>query len=98
MNGRVAKRIHNQSKAIATEWLKSMLSDTEAAKVTVNNLPKTNAYSYLNGTAYSMPYSLKGSSRIIKMIIKHSFNINNPLFCLTFIENVVKLCIKEYVI
>lgn len=89
MNGRVAKRIHNQSKAIATEWLKSMLSDTEAAKVTVNNLPKTNAYSYLNGTAYSMPYSLKGSSRIIKMIIKR-----NPLI---LIENITAATISEYI-
>ena len=89
MNGRVAKRIHNQSKAIATEWLKSMLSETEAAKVTVNNLPKTDAYSYLNGTAYSMPYSLKGSSRIIKMIIKR-----NPL---TLIENITAATISEYI-
>jgi hypothetical protein len=89
MNGRLAKRIHKQSRAIATEWLKSMLSDVEAAKVTVKNLPNTNAHTYLNDTAYSMPYSLKGSARIIKMIIKR-----NPL---TLIEDITAATIAEYI-
>lgn len=89
MNSRTAKRIHKQSKAIATEWLKSMLSDVEAAKVTTKNLPKTNTHTYLNDTAYSMPYSLKGSARIIKMILKRNPSV--------VVEDIDAAAIAEYI-
>lgn len=89
MNARKSKRIHKQALSISLEWLKSMLSDKEAAKVTAQNIPRTNTHTYLNSTAYSMPYSFKGSSRIIKMILKR-----NPSF---IIENINASVIAEYI-
>jgi hypothetical protein len=88
MNGRVARRIHKRSKSIATEWLSSMLSASEASKINDKHLIKTNTYSYDGNTAYLMPYSVKGSSKIIKMIIK-----SNPLIT---IESIDADMISEY--
>ncbi len=89
MNGRTAKRIRKQSTSIAVEWLKSMLNDKEAAKVTASNIPNSNTHTYLNNTAYSMPYSLKGASRIIKMIIKRNSS--------AIIEEIDAAVISEYI-
>ena len=42
MNRRLSKRINKKASEIAVEWLKSMLSEAEAEKVTANNIPKSN--------------------------------------------------------
>ena len=71
MNRKVSKRINKKALAIAVEWLKSMLSDEEAAKVSDTDIPRENPPVYnREGVAYSIPFSYRGSKQIIKTLIK----------------------------
>jgi hypothetical protein len=70
MNRRLSKRINKKASEIAVEWLKSMLPESEAETVTANNIPRSNRCAYKNGVAYSIPYSFKGSKRIIKLLLR----------------------------
>ncbi len=77
MNRRLSKRINKKASEIAVEWLKSMLSESEAEKVTANNIPKSNPCAYKNGIAYSIPYSFKGSKRIIKVLLRRGADLES---------------------
>jgi hypothetical protein len=77
MNRRLSKRINKKASEIAVEWLKSMLSEAEAEKVTANNIPKSNPCAYKNGVAYSIPYSFKGSKRIIKVLLRRGSDLES---------------------
>ena len=77
MNRRLSKRINKKASKIAVEWLKSMLSEAEAEKVTANNIPKSNPCAYKNGVAYSIPYSFKGSKRIIKVLLRRGSDLES---------------------
>jgi hypothetical protein len=70
MNRRLSKRVSKKALEISVEWLKSLLSDSEAAKVSVKNIPKDNPYTFKNGTAFSMPYSYRGAKAIIKRLLR----------------------------
>ena len=71
MNRRVSKRINKKALSIAVEWLKSMLPDEEAAKVSDTDIPRDNHPVYnRKGVAYSIPFSYKGSKQIIKRLIR----------------------------
>ena len=70
MNRRLSKRVSKKALEISVEWLKSLLSDTEAAKVNAKHIPRDNPYTFKNGTAYSIPYSYRGAKAIIKRLLK----------------------------
>ena len=70
MNRRLSKRVSKKALEISVEWLKSLLSDSEAAKVSVKNIHKDNPYTFKNGTAFSMPYSYRGAKAIIKRLLR----------------------------
>jgi hypothetical protein len=70
MNRRLSKRVSKKALEISVEWLKSLLSDSEAAKVSVKHIPKDNPYTFKNGTAFSMPYSYRGARAIIKRLLR----------------------------
>lgn len=70
MNRKVSKRINKKALAIAVDWLKSMLPDEEAAKVSESEIPRENHAVYREGVAFSIPFSYKGSKQIIKRMIR----------------------------
>lgn len=72
MNRRSSKRINKKALDIAVEWLKTVLPDSEIAKIDRKTVTKLNPCSYINGTAFSIPYSYKGSKAIIKLILKRN--------------------------
>jgi hypothetical protein len=69
MNRRLSKRVSKKALEISVEWLKSLLSDAEAAKVNAKHIPRDNPFTFKNGTAYSIPYSYRGAKAIIKKIL-----------------------------
>jgi|TARA_R110000824_G_scaffold165349_1_gene341930 hypothetical protein len=69
MNRRLSKRVSKKALEISVEWLKSLLSDAEAAKVNAKHIPRDNPYTFKNGTAFSIPYSYRGAKAIIKKIL-----------------------------
>ena len=70
MNRRLSKRVSKKALEISVEWLKSLLSDAEAAKVNAKHIPRDNPYTFKNGTAYSIPYSYRGAKTIIKRLLR----------------------------
>jgi hypothetical protein len=70
MNRRLSKRVSKKALEISVEWLKSLLSDAEAAKVSAKHIPRDNPYTFKNGTAFSMPYSYRGAKAIIKRLLR----------------------------
>lgn len=70
MNRRLSKRVSKKALEISVEWLKSLLSDAEAAKVNAKHIPRDNPYTFKNGTAFSMPYSYRGARAIIKRLLR----------------------------
>mgnify|MGYP003645061751 CR=1 FL=1 len=42
MNRRLSKRVSKKALEISVEWLKSLLSDAEAAKVNAKHIPRDN--------------------------------------------------------
>jgi hypothetical protein len=88
MNRKVSKRISKKALQIAVEWLKSMLSDEEAAKVSDTDIPRDNPPVYREGVAYSIPFSYRGSKQIIKRLIR-----KNPSLV---IENITMQDIENY--
>jgi hypothetical protein len=84
MNGKRVKEINKKALELSLEWMKSMLPDSEVAKVTCKDVPLVSPLVYKSvGTyasdnpkmvAYNMAYSYKGLKSIIKDIIKRSSN------------------------
>mgnify|MGYP003640504932 FL=1 len=70
MNRRLSKRVSKKALEISVEWLKSLLSDAEAANVNAKHIPRDNPYTFKNGTAFSMPYSYRGAKAIIKRLLR----------------------------
>ncbi len=70
MNRRLSKKINNKALEVSVVWLKSMLSDSEAAKVNSKHIPIDNPFTFKDGTAFSIPYSYRGAKAIIKKILK----------------------------
>jgi len=73
MNGRKAKQIRNHAKSILLDWLKTMVSEEEAAKLDENNfedyLP-SQGYVYANRKIILSAYSFKWFIKKIKKILK----------------------------
>jgi hypothetical protein len=88
MNRRVSKRINKQALIIATDWLKSMLPEEEAAKVKDDEIPRQNHTVYKDAVSYSIPFSYRGAKQIIKRLIRR-----NPSLV---IENITKQDIAIY--
>lgn len=99
MNGKRVKEINKKALELSLEWMKSMLPDSEAAKVTCKDVPLVSPLVYKNvgayasdnpkTVAYNMAYSYKGLKSIIKDIIKRS--TNNRL-----VKNITKADIDNY--
>ena len=80
MNGKRVKEINKKALELSLEWLKSMLSDSDARIATLKDVPLTTPVvlktvgSYDEDTpklvAYNMAYSYKGLKSIIKDIVK----------------------------
>jgi len=73
MNGKKSKKISNQCKVILVEWLKTLLPQEEADKVSVNNCLKfvpEQTHFYANKTIYLNSYNPKWIKNKIKKIIK----------------------------
>ena len=70
MNRRLSKRVSKKALEISVEWLKSLLSEEEAAKVNSKYIARDNPLTFKNGTAFSIPYSYRGAKAIIKRLIK----------------------------
>ena len=73
MNGRKAKRIRRHAKHLMLEWLKTMVSEDEAKKVTIKNIQdyipdQTHIYANqsLRVSAYTLRWFAKGIKKIIK--------------------------------
>ena len=73
MNGRKAKQIRNHAKSILLDWLKTMVSEEEAAKLDENNfedyLP-SQGHIYANRKIMLSAYSFKWFIKKIKKILK----------------------------
>tara|TARA_R100001480_G_scaffold103707_1_gene106662 strand:- start:235 stop:513 length:279 start_codon:yes stop_codon:yes gene_type:complete len=73
VNGRKAKQIRNHAKSILLDWLKTMVSEEEAAKLDENNfedyLP-SQGHIYANRKIMLSAYSFKWFIKKIKKILK----------------------------
>jgi len=70
MNRRLSKRINKKALDISIEWLKTVLPDSEVEKIAKKVITTNNPLSAKNGTAWSTPYSYRGSKAYIKLILK----------------------------
>lgn len=73
MNRKKSKRIRKHAETLQIEWLKSLLSDEEASKITKDNfrdmLPQQ-THLWAQGTIHTSFYTLKWLSNKIKQLIK----------------------------
>jgi len=73
MNGRKAKQIRNHAKFMLLDWLRTMVSEKEAAKIDESNfedyLP-SQGYVYANRKIILSAYSFKWFIKKIKKILK----------------------------
>ena len=73
MNGRKAKRIRRHAKHLMLEWLKTMVSEDEAKKVTIKNIQDyipDQTHIYANKSLRVSAYTLRWFAQGIKKIIK----------------------------
>ncbi len=72
MNGKKSKKISNQCKVILVEWLKTLLPQEEADKISVENclnfVPEQTHF-YANRTIYLNSYNPKWIKNKIKKIV-----------------------------
>ena len=73
MNGRKAKQIRSHAKSMLLDWLKTMVSEEEAAKIDKSNfedyLP-SQGHIYVNRKIMLSAYSFKWFIKKIKKILK----------------------------
>ena len=73
MNGKKAKQIRSHAKFMLLDWLKTMVSEAEAAKISVDNfedyLP-SQGHIYANRKIMLSAYSFKWFVKQIKKILK----------------------------
>ena len=73
MNRKKSKRIRKHAETLQIEWLKSLLNDEEASKITKDNfrdmLPQQ-THLWAQGTIHTSFYTLKWLSNKIKQLIK----------------------------
>ena len=73
MNRKKSKRIRKHAETLQIKWLKSLLSDEEASKITKDNfrdmLPQQ-THLWAQGTIHTSFYTLKWLSNKIKQLIK----------------------------
>lgn len=79
MNSKVCKKIRAHVKYISIEWLKSLLTEEEAKKITTDNyknfMPKQ-THVLLRGSIILSAFSDKWISKRIKKLLKANPNLN----------------------
>ena len=73
MNGKTSKRIHKKTKSLLVEWVRSLLSEEEAEKVSLGNIQHllpTEQYFFANNRIHLNAYSFKWIKKGIKRVIK----------------------------
>jgi hypothetical protein len=79
MNGRTTKQIRRKSLMLLIDWIKTLVSEEEAKKLTIEqaaDLVPTDTHIYANGQMRLSAFSLKWINKKIKKLIKYK-NIND---------------------
>ena len=79
MNGRQAKQIRRKSLMLLIDWVKTLVPEEEAKKLTLEqaaNLVPKDTHIFTNGKLMLSAFSLKWINKKIKKIIKYK-NIND---------------------
>jgi hypothetical protein len=79
MNGRTTKQIRRKSLMLLIDWIKTMVSEEEAKKLTLEkaaDLVPKDTHIYANGQVRLSSFSLKWINKKIKKLIKYK-NIND---------------------
>ena len=79
MNDRKARKIHQRTRELLVEWVKSLLPEEEAEKVTLNNihhLLPDETHFFANNRIYLNAYSLKWIKKGIKRVLKQDPKTN----------------------
>lgn len=72
MNARTSRRIHRKTRELLVEWVRSLLPEEEAEKVSLNNihaLLPTEKYFFANNKIYLNAYSFKWIQKGIKRVM-----------------------------
>lgn len=73
MSEKQEKKIRAHAKAVTVEWLKSLVNEEEASKITINNYKQrmpSQTHFYLKRMMRLQSYSLKWMVKRIKKILK----------------------------
>ena len=74
MNGRQTKLIRKKSLVLLIDWIKTLVSEEEAKKLTMEqayNLAPKDTHIYTNGKLMLSAFSLKCINKKIKKLLKH---------------------------
>ncbi len=74
MNGRQTKLIRKKSLVLLIDWVKTLVSEEEAKKLTMEqayNLVPKDTHIYTNGKLMLSAFSLKWINKKIKKLLKH---------------------------
>ena len=80
MNKKVLRRINTKAATLLIEWIQSILSEEEAAKVTKENykeLLPAEEYILSSGTCYQSFYTYRWAKQGIKKLVKAGKELND---------------------